>query len=77
NAFITTGLYPRNPNKPISRDDVVKDDEDPKYPNGRHPLNSAQSARVLITPKKQKSDELQQIANIEEQKNPDLIQNEK
>ncbi|KAA6361210.1 MAG: hypothetical protein EZS28_043264 [Streblomastix strix] len=41
NAFITTGLYPRSPNKPISRDYIVKDDEDPKYPNGRQPLNSA------------------------------------
>lgn len=58
NAFITTGLYPRNPNKPISRDYVVKDDEDPKYPNGRQPLNSAQSARVLVTPKKRKREEL-------------------
>ncbi|KAA6386257.1 MAG: hypothetical protein EZS28_018215 [Streblomastix strix] len=59
---------------PISRDDIVKDDEDPKYPNGRHPLNSAQSARVLVTPKKRKRDELQQDANIEEQKNPDLTE---
>ncbi|KAA6375280.1 MAG: hypothetical protein EZS28_029193 [Streblomastix strix] len=77
NAFISTGFYPCNTNKPIFRDEIVKFDEDPKYANRRHPLNSAQSARVLVTPKKRKRDELQQDANIEEQGNPDSTQNEK
>ncbi|KAA6374110.1 MAG: hypothetical protein EZS28_030363 [Streblomastix strix] len=52
NSFETTRLFPRNPVIPTSKDDAIKDLDNPIYPNGRMRKNSAISARVLVTPLK-------------------------
>ncbi|KAA6400344.1 MAG: hypothetical protein EZS28_004134 [Streblomastix strix] len=46
-SFNETGLYPRDQNVVLNNEDVLQDQENPRYQNGRSSLKSPQCSRII------------------------------